>query len=343
MENARTQIVATLGPASFDVSVMRQLVDAGVDIFRVNLSHGDRETHRQTIRDAKGTGVRVMIDLCGPKLRIQNAVPSFPVNVKEGDQVCFASAESRLKKNIPGFVLPEGIKYERANTGSRVLVDDGNFEFIIRETGSDYVIAESLSEGEIKPRKGVAFSEDLTSFPPLMDDDRTALDELASEPFDMISASFVKGPETIHNIRKEIGKHDLEAPIIAKIEDPAGVKNAAEILKAADGIMVARGDLGICTPIAALPILQKHLIVLANYHRKMVIVATQMLESMTEHTRPTRAEVTDVANAVLDGADAVMLSGETAVGRHPVLVVKTMADIVASAEQAFLTGLKGIL
>ncbi len=176
-----------------------------------------------------------------------------------------------------------------------------------------------------------------------MDEDRNAIAELAGEPFDMVAASFVRNDDTIHELRAELARYGSTAKIIAKIEDPSGVKNIEAIIAAADGIMVARGDLGVCTPIAALPILQKRLVSLSVYYRKTVIVATQMLESMTESLFPTRAEVTDVANAVLDGADAVMLSGETAVGKHPVKVVETMSKIIFHAEMAFKSGLRELL
>ena len=224
-----------------------------------------------------------------------------------------------------------------------VLIDDGKLEFRIKEVSADGVVVQSDSEGVLLPRKGVAFSKDLTNFPPLVAEDKLALADLAGEPFDLVAASFVRNDDTIIELRNLLSKQGSNAKIIAKIEDPSGVRNIEAIIKAADGIMVARGDLGVCTPIAALPILQKRLVALSVYHRKTVIVATQMLESMTENLFPTRAEVTDVANAVLDGADAVMLSGETAVGKHPVRVVETMSRIIYHAEAAFRTGLKDIL
>ncbi|MBN1809035.1 MAG: pyruvate kinase [Planctomycetes bacterium] len=343
MENARTLIVATLGPASSGKDTLDSLVDEGVDVFRINLSHGERSGHRELIRRAAAAGARVMIDLPGPKIRVRDSTSPFPVRVAEGDVLSVASDPSGLAGGVTGILLPPGIAFDRATVGSRVLIDDGNIELVIRSVSSSGLTVESVSDGEIKPRKGVAFSEDLTCFPPLVEADRTALHELAGEPFDTVAASFVKAPDTVSALRSELDSLGSSASIIAKIEDPAGVQNVEDILRIADGIMVARGDLGVCTPIAALPLLQKKLVALANYHRRTVIVATQMLESMTEHTRPTRAEVTDVANAVLDGADAVMLSAETAVGKYPVLTVRTMATIIAHAEKALRTGLKTIL
>ncbi|HBC87305.1 MAG TPA: pyruvate kinase [Lentisphaeria bacterium] len=343
MENARTQIIATIGPASSDVRTMKSLIEAGVDIFRINLSHSDRETHRASIRKAKDLGAVVMIDLPGPKLRIGDSNIQLPFGVKVGEKMFFTGSAAGFRSTMPSLELPRGVDFSMAEPGMLVLVDDGKLEFKVTEVSSCGVVVQSESEGILNPRKGVAFSKDLTNFPPLVDEDRQAIAELAGEPFDIVAASFVRNDDTITELRKALAKHGSSAKIIAKIEDPSGVKNIEAIIKAADGIMVARGDLGVCTPIAALPILQKRLVALAVYYRKTVIVATQMLESMTENLFPTRAEVTDVANAVLDGADAVMLSGETAVGKYPVKVVETMAKIIYHAEAAFRTGLKDIL
>jgi pyruvate kinase len=189
----------------------------------------------------------------------------------------------------------------------------------------------------------VAFSDDVADFPPLVEDDKIALNELKDSPFDWVAASFVRSASCITELREHLNGLQKPARLIAKIEDPSGVRNIEDILKVTDGIMVARGDLGVCTPLAALPILQMRLVSLGLYYRKTVIVATQMLESMTHNRRPTRAEVTDVANAVLQGADGVMLSGETAVGEYPVETVEMMADIIASAENAIRTGLRALL
>ncbi|MFZ2655784.1 MAG: pyruvate kinase [Victivallales bacterium] len=343
MEKARTQIIATVGPASNDDRTMKSLIDAGVDIFRINLSHSDRETHRASIRKAKALGAVVMIDLPGPKLRISDSSVPLPCSVKVGERIFFAGSPSDFRSSMPSLAIPRGVDFSKAETGMLVLVDDGKLEFVVKEVSPKGVVVQSQSEGPLCPRKGVAFSKDLTNFAPLVDEDRQALSELSGEPYDIVAASFVRNEDTITELREELAKHGSSARIIAKIEDPSGVKNIEAIIKASDGIMVARGDLGVCTPIAALPILQKRLVALSVYYRKYVIVATQMLESMTENAFPTRAEVTDVANAVLDGADAVMLSGETAVGKHPVKVVETMAEIIFHAESAFRTGLKDIL
>lgn len=343
MENARTLMIATLGPASNDKAVMKSLVEAGVDIFRVNLSHADRELHRRTIRDAKESGVKVMIDLPGPKIRISGSNSPLPMDLKCGASVLLAASGADFHPSIPSLSLSVPVDFSRAREGMRILIDDGKLELVVKDVSTRGLTAEMLSDGAILPRKGVAFSEDLTDLPPLVDDDRTALRELAGEPFDMVAASFVRNARCIMELRKELEKHGCGADIIAKIEDPSGVANMDEIAKCSDGIMVARGDLGVCTPIAALPILQKRMVAVGVYYRKFVVVATQMLESMTESPFPTRAEVTDVANAVFDGADAVMLSGETAVGKYPLRTVETMARIIGHAEDAMKTGLKAVL
>jgi pyruvate kinase len=230
-----------------------------------------------------------------------------------------------------------------ARKGSQVLIDDGNVELAVRGVKNCVLEAECRADASILERKGVAFTDDVAEFPPLVEADKRALEELRNAPFDYVAASFVRSAEGMTDLRTHLRTLGKDARIIAKIENPAGVRHIEEILLASDGVMVARGDLGVCTPLAALPLLQKQIVALALYHRRMVVVATQMLESMTHNRRPTRAEVTDVANAVLDGADAVMLSGETAVGEYPVETVRVMGAIIANAEKAMRTGLSRLL
>jgi pyruvate kinase len=342
MENARTQMIATLGPASLNPTILKQLVEAGVDLFRVNLSHGDHESHRRAVSMAAETGIDVMIDLPGPKIRIVEATAPYPLKLAAGDRVYLATDRAMLPKASPGLVLPKGLSLSNAAVGSLVLIDDGNVELIIRGNNKGVIAAETRADAVIKDRKGVAFVDEVAEFPPLVEEDKRALKALRYSPFSFVAASFVRSAACVSELRNYLDKLKREAQIIAKIESPSGVKNIDEILDQADGIMVARGDLGVCTPLAALPLLQKQLVALAVYHRKKAIVATQMLESMTWNRRPTRAEVTDVANAVLDGADAVMLSGETAVGKYPVETVEVMADIIANAERAIRTGLRHV-
>jgi len=340
MENARTHMIATLGPASLSPEVIDRLVTAGVDCFRINLSHGDRDRHRQAIAAAAKTGVDVMIDLPGPKVRIIGASTSFPLHLHAGDSVFLATDRDRLPKERPGLLLPQGLDLSLPTIGSLVLIDDGNVELLVRRYENGVLEAQSRLDAVVGDRKGIAFVEEVADFPPLVEEDKRVLDELADAPFNCVAASFVRSSTCVIELRDYLDRLNKNALIIAKIESPSGVKNVEEILRYADGIMVARGDLGVFTPLAALPLLQKQLVALGVYHRKQVIVATQMLESMTWNRRPTRAEVTDVANAVLDGTDAVMLSGETAVGKFPVETVEVMAEIIANAERAIRTGLR---
>jgi len=339
MENARTWMIATLGPASLSPDVLRKLFEAGVDVFRVNLSHGTRESHLAAIQAAKATGAKVMIDLPGPKIRIADATVPFPVHVQKDETLFLATEKTAFPAGRKGLVLPKGLDLSRAEKDSLVLIDDGNVELRVRGIHSGTLEATAQADGSILLKKGVAFTSDVATFPPLVDGDKSALNDLRDAPYDYVAASFVRNEVCVTGLRAHLKGLGRDAKIIAKIEDPSGVRNIEAILGVTDGIMVARGDLGVCTPLAALPVLQKRLVALALYHRKTVVVATQMLESMTQNRRPTRAEVTDVANAVLEGADAVMLSGETAVGAYPVETVQTMAAIIENAEKAIRSGL----
>ena len=338
MENARTLMIATLGPSSLSTDTLKRLAEAGVDIFRVNLSHGTRESHRAAIAAAKATGVQVMIDLPGPKIRITDGTAPFPIRIKTGELIYLSTDKAALPPGRLGLVLPPGLNLYLAEEGSQVLIDDGNVELVVRKFSADVLETIARADATIELKKGVAFTSDVADFPPLVENDKIALDELKDSPFDYVAASFVRTSPCVTLLREHLNGLKKDVRIIAKIEDPSGVRNIESILKVTDGIMVARGDLGVCTPLAALPLLQKKLVTLALYHRKTVIVATQMLESMTHNRRPTRAEVTDVANAVLEGADGVMLSGETAVGDYPVETVETMATIIANAEEAIRNG-----
>lgn len=338
MENARTWMVATLGPSTSDDKLIKSLFEAGVDIFRINLSHSNLKVHRTLIRAAAETGAHVMVDLPGPKVRIDGASVDLPFDITAGQQVLFAAEDGAPKDNDkPVFAVSAPIAWARIEPGSRILVDDGNLDFVVVDGGDAWVAAEAIDGGVIWKRKGVAFDKDVVDAPDVLPEDVNSLEELKDEPLDYVAVSFARNAECISGLREAAGK---KRKLIAKIEDPAGMRNAEEIIRTADGVMVARGDLGVCLPLPALPILQKRLIALANYHRRPVIVATQMLESMVEHLRPTRAEVTDVANAVFDGADMLMLSAETAIGKHPLRAVEMLASIIAAAEEAVRTGLR---
>jgi len=337
VENARTWMVATLGPSSSHEEVVKKLHEAGVDVFRVNLSHGDSASHRRLIRTAAGTGAEVMVDLPGPKIRIEASSGELPLRLEAGEEVVFTSGEARPAGRRPVLAVSADVAWEELEPGARILVDDGNLEFRVLEAAGDRAVAAAATGGVVWKKKGVAFDREVVQAPPVLPADRRLLEELRPEPFSYVAVSFARNARCVEELRPAAGQGRR---LFAKIEDPAGVRNAEEITMAADGVMVARGDLGVCLPLPALPVLQKRLIALANYHRKPVIVATQMLESMVEHLRPTRAEVTDVANAVFDGADMLMLSAETAVGRHPLKAVEMLASIIRAAEEAVRTGLR---
>lgn len=296
----RTRIVATLGPGSRDR--IGELIDAGVDVFRLNFSHGTHEDHGASIAKirslAAGRPVAILQDLCGPKFRLDR-----PVRGKPGDVV-----------ELP---LPEGVK-----PGDSVLLADG----IMHLEVVDRTHLRVLTPGDIPPGKGINFPSSSLSVPSMTEKDRRDLEFGVRQGVDFVALSFVRSAADLDEVKR------AGVPVIAKIEKPEAVDRMEEIVRAADGIMVARGDLGVEIPIERVPVVQKRLIALANRASKPVITATQMLRSMVDSPTPTRAEATDVANAVLDGTDAVMLSEETAVGRYPIESVQVMDRILAEAE-----------
>jgi pyruvate kinase len=300
---ARTRIVATLGPATSSEAKIAELIDAGVSVFRLNFSHGTHEEHGRLIDHirarASGRPVAILQDLCGPKLRLAHAIRGKP-----GD--------------IVSLPLPADVR-----AGDPVLLADGLMQLeVIDATRSRVVVG-----GDIPARKGINLpSSRLDDVPALTDKDRADLRFGLDRGVDFVALSFVRRAADLDEVRAS------GVPVIAKIEKAAAVERIAEIVRAADGIMVARGDLGVEIPIEQVPLVQKKLIALANQERKPVITATQMLRSMVDSRMPTRAEATDVANAVLDGTDAVMLSEETAVGKYPTETVRIMERILAATE-----------
>jgi pyruvate kinase len=327
----RTWIVATLGPASAAETTIVRLRKAGVGMFRVNLSHGERMSQRAMIRSGSASGAEVMIDLCGAKVRVEEARPPLPSFLIAGKSLCLSTGPGPLRHE--GLRVTGEVRLSRIRKGDPVLLDDGNIVLRVVGSGSRKVKLVVEAGGRLLPKKGVSLPSRAVRVPLLVEEDRVALDELAGEPFDWVAVPFVQRAAQIRAIRRHLGNIGVKARVIAKIEDAEGVRRAGSILDEADALLVARGDLGVSLPLPRLPFLQKQLIALAARKRKPVIVATQMLESMTEHPRPTRAEVTDVANAVLEGADALLLSAETAVGKYPVDAVSTMAEIAGYAER----------
>jgi pyruvate kinase len=339
------KIVCTLGPATDTPERARALVEAGMDVARLNFSHGEHSEHGRRFHEvrqaatAAGRNVAVLADLQGPKIRL-GRFGDGPVTWATGERVritvedCVGTHDrvSTTYKNLAGDVRP----------GDRLLVDDGNVALIAVdvENGTD-VVCDVTEGGVVSDNKGLSLPGVDVSVPAMSDKDAADLEFALRLGVDYIALSFVRNPEDVklvHKVMDEVGVH---RPVIAKLEKPEAVDRLEEIVLAFDGMMVARGDLGVEMPLEIVPVVQKRAVQICRDNAKPVIVATQMLESMITHSRPTRAEASDVANAVIDGADAVMLSGETSVGKFPVQAVATMSRIITSVE-ASGTGVRGL-
>ena len=335
----KTKIIATLGPASSDKETMLQLVQAGVDIFRINFSHADYDIVKknvETIREINeelGQSVGILGDLQGPKLRVGM--------VKEGSYLNPGDILTFTNENIEGNSKKVFMTYQKfpqdVKVGETIMIDDGKLVLEVTETNNiDTVKARTIQGGPLSSKKGVNLPNTNVSLPALTEKDIADANFILDLELDWIALSFVRHAQDIIDLKEIIKNHPTnkqKTPIIAKIEKPEGVRNIDEILMECDGIMVARGDLGVEVPMEEVPAIQKNLVEKARKYSKPVIIATQMMETMITSLTPTRAEVNDVANSVLDGADAVMLSGETSVGRYPVDVVKNMSKIVKNIEQ----------
>jgi pyruvate kinase len=331
----RTKIIATIGPASSSPAIIARLIRAGMDAARVNFSHGERSDHLNRIglirRQAARAGkhVAVIQDLQGPKLRV-GAMDGDEVTLRRGDVVLLTT------KKIVGTSSVISVNYPRLGkdlkVGDRILLDDGKLELRVVQKKSNGLRCKIVRGGVLKSRKGVNLPGARLSLPSLSAKDKDDLRFGIEQGVNYVALSFVRTAADIENTRRFIHKAGADIPIIAKIEKPEAIHNLAEIVQAADGVMVARGDLGVEMSPEQVPLLQKRIIHLCNQVEKPVITATQMLESMIENLQPTRAEASDVANAILDGTDCVMLSGETAVGKYPVQAVEVMARIAAQAE-----------
>jgi len=332
----RAKIVATLGPASSSYEQIKALIDAGVDVARMNLSHGSHDVHEEiykTVRKASsdaGKSVGIFVDLQGPKIRLAK-FKDGPVHLVKGATFKITIEDIEGDVNICGTTfkgLPEDVK-----AGDILLIDDGKVRLRATAVSSTTVTTEVEVAGDVSNNKGINLPGVAVNVPALSEKDEDDLRWGLKIGVDMIALSFVRDASDIvrvHEIMKEEGR---TLPVIAKIEKPQAVENLEEIIDAFDGIMVARGDLGVELPLEQVPLVQKRAVELARRWAKPVIVATQMLESMIHSSIPTRAETSDVANAVLDGADALMLSGETSVGEFPVETVSTMAKIIQSTEE----------
>ena len=330
-----TRIIATVGPASRAPVVLARLIRGGVDAFRLNFSHGSHAEHAEVLSDIRavserlGEWVPVMQDLQGPKLRIRN-LPAGGIDLGTGEQFRLERDLDMGDVNRVGY-LDEGW-FDAVGKGHRVVLGDGNLVLRVLDKEDSTLVCRVQFGGLLRGRAGLNFPDSHLSIGSMTSKDWQDLSFGLEQGVDAIALSFVQGPADLIAVRGFIGHQAHRPLLIAKIETPAAVQNLDAILTESDGVMVARGDLGLTHPIEMLPVIQKRVIRCARERGKMVITATQMLESMTQSPQPTRAEVTDVANAVYDGTDGVMLSGETAVGNYPVRVVETMARILRESE-----------
>jgi pyruvate kinase len=335
----RAKIVCTLGPASSSPERLAALVAAGLDVARLNMSHGTQAGHRQAYQavrdasDAAGHSVGVLVDLQGPKIRL-GTFATGPVRLSVGQEFTITA------EDVPGDSSQVSTTYrglpDDVGPGDRVLVDDGRIALEVVEVRGAAVRTRVIVGGVVSDHKGLNLPGVKVSVPSLTAKDQADLRWALGLRADMIALSFVQGPEDARPARRIMEEVGISLPLIAKIEKPQAVQALPEVIEAFDGIMVARGDLGVELPLEEVPMAQKRMIALARDKAKPVIVATQMLESMISAPRPTRAEASDVANAVLDGADALMLSAETGVGEYPVETVETMARIITAAERECL-------
>ncbi len=337
--NKKTKIVATLGPACSTRTVIKEMIDAGVNVFRVNFSHADYEDVKEkveiirSLNDEFGYTTAILADLQGPKLRV--GVMKEEVVVTNGDLITFTTAD-----DTPGTADRVYMNYKEfpndVNPGERILLDDGKLIFEVVETNrTTEVIARVIQGGPLRSKKGVNLPNTKVSLPALTEKDiRDALFAIELQA-DWIALSFVRTPKDLEELQDLIAEHSPhKIPIIAKIEKPEAVENIDKIVAFCDGLMVARGDLGVEVPAHEVPLIQKKLVNRAKTARIPVIIATQMMETMITSLTPTRAEVNDVANSVMDGADAVMLSGETSVGNYPIQVIEKMTQIIEAVEDS---------
>lgn len=341
LDSKHTKIVATLGPASQDEDVIRELMRAGMDVARINFSHGDHETHGKVVETVRRVAaeekavIAILCDIQGPKIRV-GTVANEPLLLKDGDKITLTLDDVPGENNIISLPHPEFV--QDINTGTMLLLDDGNLQFLVKETTSRALHCEVVIGGELKSRKGVSAPNAKLTLSAITEKDKGDIEFALKMDTDYIAMSFVRSADDIRQLRWMMNFFGGDAAVIAKIEMAEALENIEPIIELCDGIMVARGDLGVETPAENVPFQQKRIINLCNQAGKPVITATQMLESMTEKPRPTRAEASDVYNAIIDGTDALMLSAESASGDFPVQAVEVMANIARTAEQHIWDG-----
>lgn len=341
----RAKIICTLGPAVATPESIRELVDAGMNVARLNMSHGSHAEHERMYdlvrgaSDATGHSVGIFADLQGPKIRL-GTFRDGPVELTTGQEWTITT------RDVPGDASECGTTYKNLSgdvaVGDQVLIDDGKVRLEVLEVTARDVRTRVAVGGRVSNHKGINLPGVAVSVPALSEKDVDDLRWALRTGVDFIALSFVRNAHDVDDVRRVMAEEGVQLPVIAKIEKPQAIENREAIIDAFDGLMVARGDLGVECPLEDVPLHQKNLIDIARRHAKPVIVATQMLESMISAPAPTRAEASDVANAVLDGADAVMLSGETSVGKYPIVAVQTMARIIASTEDHGLSRMAAV-
>lgn len=342
----KTKIIATYGPACSKIETMEEMVRNGVDVFRFNMSHGDHHQHidgYQKVRQINkehDLNIAILADLQGPKIRLGKVRDNMEV-LEAGREVEITTKEcvSTFKKIF--------ISYSRlakeVEPGDAILIDDGRIELKVISTNRvDKVTAKVVTGGKISDNKGVNLPDTKTTVPALTEKDKKDLKFAIANGANWIALSFVRSPQDVLELKKIIGKKNSYMKVMAKIEKPEALKDLDEIIKVSDGVMIARGDLAVEVAQERMPLIQKDIILKCIRYAKPVVVATQMMDSMIEHPNPTRAEITDVANAVLDGADAVMLSGETSTGKHPIKVIQVMEKILTNIEHDGMIYDKGL-
>ncbi|MAE85422.1 MAG: pyruvate kinase [Flammeovirgaceae bacterium] len=331
----KTKIVATIGPASRNKETLRELIKAGANVFRLNFSHGSHDDHKKTIdmvrelNDELGSSVALLQDLQGPKIRV-GKVENDGVPIHPGQQLIITT-EDILGTSEKVSTVYEGIVND-VKPGDTILMDDGNIELKTIKVEGNEVYTEVVHGELLKSRKGINLPDSNVSAPSMTEKDIEDLEFAFQFDLEWVALSFVRKASDIHQIKERIAKAGVNTKVIAKVEKPEAIANLDEIIEATDGVMVARGDLGVEVPSERVPILQKRMVRKCNRLGKPVIIATQMMESMIENPRPTRAETNDVANAVFDGADAIMLSAESASGKFPVQAVQQMSKTIQAVE-----------
>lgn len=334
----KTKIIATLGPASNSATVIRKMMFAGLDVVRLNFSHGSHQEHKTRLDIVREQNrkyhrrIRILQDLQGNRIRIGLLKRHLPIELKKRQTTWLTQENIIGEGNLIPFDYAGPLS--DIKTGEYIYIDDGNIALVVKERRKRMLKAQVVVEGFLKENKGVNIPGARLRFPEITEEDKIDIQFGMKNRVDYIAQSFVRNRKDVLAVKERISQGLPDCLVIAKIECRQGIRNIDEIIAVSDGIMIARGDLGISLPIYEIPVIQKQIIKKANRAKKFVITATQMLESMTENLTPTRAEVSDVANAILDGTDYLMLSGETAVGQHPVEAVNMMNKIIQFTEKA---------